>query len=211
VTDHPRLPGQLWRPGQRLADEAARWPVESSRRPYDGDFVQLREDDVRGLDGEVFTRVVVEHQGAVGVVALDEDDRVLALLQYRHAVGARLVEVPAGILDVAGEQPQQTAARELAEEAGVAARSWSPLLRMWSSPGMTDEHWHLFVARDLTPAASDAVGERRHEEADIEVVWVPLTDAVRAVLDGRITSPIAVAGLLAVWASRTGADITDSP
>ena len=211
MTDHARLPGQLWQQGERLADEEARWPVESSRRPYDGDFVQLREDDVRGVDGEVFTRVVVEHQGAVGVVALDEDDRVLALLQYRHAVGARLVEVPAGILDVAGEQPQQTAARELAEEAGVVARTWSPLLRMWSSPGMTDEYWHLFVARDLSPAAPDAVGERRHEEADIEVVWVPLTDAVRAVLDGRITSPIAVAGLLAVWAGRTGADMTDSP
>ncbi|MBA3720351.1 MAG: NUDIX hydrolase [Nocardioidaceae bacterium] len=211
MTDHHRLPGQLWEPGQRLADEEARWPVEGSRRPYDGDFVQLREDDVRGLDGEVFTRVVVEHQGAVGVVALDEDDRVLALLQYRHAAGARLVEVPAGILDVAGEEPQQTAARELAEEAGVVAHSWSPLLRMWASPGMTDEYWHLFVARDLSPAAPDAVGERRHEEADIEVVWVPLTDAVRAVLDGRITSPIAVAGLLAVWAGRTGADITDSP
>ncbi len=153
-----------------------------------------------GPDGDVFARVVVEHQGAVGVVALDEDDRVLLLRQYRHAAGMRLLELPAGILDVEGEPPATAAARELGEEAGVRAASWSPLLEMWSSPGMTDEYWHVFVARDLSALPVDEIPEPVHEEADLEVVWAPLDEAVRAVLDRRMTSPLGVAGVLALAA-----------
>jgi ADP-ribose pyrophosphatase len=121
-------------------------------------------------------------------------------------VERRLFELPAGILDVAGESGQQTAARELAEEAGVVARDWSPLLDMWSSPGMTDEHWQVFCARSLEAVPQSEAADlaaRVHEEADLEVVWVPLQAAVRAVLERRVCDSMAVAGVLAVAAAAT--------
>lgn len=198
MTAHPRLPGVLWKPGDDLRDRPDRWPVEQTTTPYDGAFLALREDRVRGPDGAVFTRTVIVHPGAVGVVALDDDDRVLLLRQYRHPVGMRLLELPAGLLDVRGEAAAAAAGRELAEEAGVVAEHWSGLLQMWSSPGMTDEQWHLYLARGMSAVPAAELVERRHEEAHLEVVWVPLDDAVRAVLDGRLGSPMAVAGLLAV-------------
>ena len=103
MTSHPDLPGRLWQPGDELTDTAERWDVARSERPYDGGFMAVREDTVRTPAGDEFDRLVVEHQGAVGVVALDADDRVLLLRQYRHAAGRRLLELPAGILDVDGE------------------------------------------------------------------------------------------------------------
>ncbi len=203
MSDHPRLPGRLWQPGEPLADTEESWDVAGSHRRYQGPFVSLREDTVRGPDGDEFDRVVVEHQGAVGVVALDEDDRVLLLRQYRHAARRRLLELPAGILDVGGEPPLEAVARELTEEADVVAGDWSELVDMWSSPGVSDEFWQVYAARDLRTADAGSVPERRHEEAHMEVVWVPLGDAVTAVLDRRINDAMAVAGLLAVWAQRT--------
>jgi len=203
VSGHPQLPGELWTPPAELSDQPQQWPVGSSCRPYDGAFVQVREDEVRGPTDEVFTRAVVEHPGAVGVLALDEDDRVLLLSQYRHAVGQRLLEIPAGILDVEGEPPQQAAARELAEEAGVAAHAWQRLLTLWPSPGVSNEHWQVFVARGLTALSPQAQAElpaARHEEADLEIVWVPLAEAVRAVLAGRLCDSMAAAAVLAVAA-----------
>jgi len=176
--------------------------VTGSVRRFESGFVCLREDTLLTPDGDAFDRVVVEHKGAVGVVALDDADRVLLLRQYRHAVGGRLLELPAGIRDVDGEEPRVTAARELAEEAGVVAGHWTDLVQMWSSPGMTDEHWHVYLVRDLTAAAPESVPAARHEEAYLEVVWVPLADAVAAVLEHRMQSPMAVAGLLAAWAHR---------
>jgi ADP-ribose pyrophosphatase len=206
VTAHPQLPGRLWTPAEALEDIAQSWPTQRSVRVYDGSFLAVDEEDVQGPDGEAFTRVVVRHHGAVGVVALDDQDRVLMLRQYRHPVERRLFELPAGILDVAGESGQQTAARELAEEAGVVARDWSPLLDMWSSPGMTDEHWQVFCARSLEAVPQSEAADlaaRVHEEADLEVVWVPLQEAVRAVLERRVCDSMAVAGVLAVAAAGT--------
>lgn len=206
MTSHPQLPGRIWAPTEPLHDTEQSWPLTRSSRVYDGSFLAVDEDDVQGPDGDVFTRVVVRHRGAVGVVALDEQDRVLMLRQYRHPVGRRLFELPAGILDVAGESGQQTAARELAEEAGVIAQDWSPLLDMWSSPGMTDEHWQVFRATSLEAVAQADAAElaaRVHEEADLEVVWVPLAEAVRAVLERRLCDAMAVAGVLAVAAAGT--------
>lgn len=204
MRQHPQLPGRLWQPGDELADTDERWPVVGSWRRYDGGFVAVREDTLHTPDGAEFDRVVVEHKGAVGVVALDADDRVLLLRQFRHAAGKRLLELPAGILDVDGESARDAIARELVEETDVAAGTWAPLVELWSSPGMTDEHWQVFVASDLTPAAAGSAPEREHEEAHMEVVWVPMPDAVRAVLEGRITDSMAMVGLLAVWAARGG-------
>ncbi|MBA2739185.1 MAG: NUDIX hydrolase [Nocardioidaceae bacterium] len=190
-----------------LRDTAQQWPVEGSRRPYDGSFVQVREDEVRTPDGALVTRTVLEHPGAVGVVALDDADRVLLLRQYRHPVGRRLLEVPAGILDVAGEPAVDAAARELAEEAGVSAREWSPLLELWSSPGVSNEHWQVFLARGLTVLSVAERGDltpAQHEEADLEIVWAPLDEAVRAVLAGQLCDSMAVAGILAAAVARAG-------
>jgi len=205
VSAHPRLPGRWWQPGEPLADTDESWRVVASEQPYQGPFISLREDAVRSPDGDEFARLVVEHHGAVGVVALDDDDRVLLLSQYRHAARRRLLELPAGILDVDGEPPLEAVARELTEETDVVAHDWAGLIDMWASPGVSDEFWRLYVARDLHPADAGSVPERRHEEAHLEVVWVPLPDAVEAVLDRRINDAMAVAGLLAVWAQRLGA------
>jgi ADP-ribose pyrophosphatase len=202
VTSHPLLPGRIWQPGDKLSDTPERWDVAGSRRHYDGGFISVREDTVTSPGGDEFDRAVVEHKGAVGVVAIDADDRVLLLRQYRHAAGRRLLELPAGILDVDDEPDIDAAARELTEETDVVAAEWSHLVELWSSPGMTDEHWHVFVARDLRAAPVGSVPERQHEEAYMEVVWVPLADAVAAVLDRRITDAMAMVGLLAVWAQR---------
>lgn len=204
MSTHPRLPGRLWQRGEPLADTDEQWDVAGSARRYAGRFVSLREDTVRGRGGESFDRVVVEHPGAVGVVALDDDDRVLLLRQYRHAARRRLLELPAGILDVQGESPLDAVARELTEETDVVAADWSELIDMWTSPGVSDEFWRLYVARDLRPAADGSVPERQHEEAHMEVVWVPLADVVRAVLDRRINDAMAIAGVLAAWAQRHG-------
>ena len=190
------LPGASWSPGETLSDSPERWEVAESRPEYDGGFIQVRADTVIAPDGERFERTVVEHKDAVGILAMDEDDRVLLLAQYRHAVGQRLLELPAGLCDVDGEPPVDTAARELAEEASVAASSWELLLEMFPSPGFCDERWWVYLARGLSLAdASDFV--REHEEADMQAIWVPLDEAVRAVLDRRITDALAVAAILA--------------
>ncbi len=189
------LPGYVLTDDDDLADSTERWPVVATRRPYDGGFVSVREDTVRSGSGESFVRTVLEHRGAVGVVALDETDRVLLLLQYRHPVGERLVEIPAGILDVDGEDPVDAAARELAEEASLVASDWRLLLELAASPGISDERWTIYLARGLTPAGEQP--ERRFEEADMTQVWVPLDTAVDAVLSGRMSDSMACAGVLA--------------
>lgn len=202
MTPHPRLPGRVRAPDEVLADRPASWPVTASRRPFDGGFVSVREDTLTEPAGGSLDRVVVEHHGAVGVLALDEDDRVLLVRQYRHAALADLLELPAGILDVDGEDPPTAAARELAEETDVVASTWRELGQFWPSPGMTDEHWVVYEARDLAPAAPGASPERVHEEAYLEVWWVPLPEAVAMVLDGRITDAMTTIGLLRLWTRR---------
>lgn len=201
------LPGSLWRPGETLGDAAQSWPVTSRVRAYDGGFVSVRVDTVEGLDGASFDRAVVEHHGAVGVLAMDDEGRVLLLSQYRHAVARRLLEIPAGIRDVSGEAPVLAAARELAEEASLQASDWRMLLELYPSPGVLDEHWLIYLARDLR-VAEDSDYVRVHEEADMSAVWVPLDEAVSAVLDRRLSDSMAAAALLAAQAviARGGLD-----
>ena len=200
---HPRLPGQLFGVGEPIADEAQTWPVRSSREEYRHPFLSLSLDTVEAPDGETFERVYVRHKGAVGVVALDEQDRVLLLEQYRHPARAQLVELPAGVLDQDGEDPLDAAIRELAEEADLAADEWTPLLRMLSSPGFSDEHWYVYLARGLSPVPSADRHVRVHEEAHMTRAWAPLGAAVDAALAGEITDAMAVAGVLAASARCT--------
>ncbi|MFC5993034.1 NUDIX domain-containing protein [Pseudonocardia hispaniensis] len=179
------------------------FPVESSCDVYTGRVMALRADRVVMPGGRVATREILEHPGAVAIAALDASDRMMLIHQYRHPVRRRLWELPAGLLDVAGEDPAATAARELAEEAGLAASDWSVLLDMVPSPGFSDEAVRIYLARGLTEIDRPAAGQ--DEEADLELRWVPLADAVAMVLTGVIVNAAAVAGVLAVQAVRGGA------
>jgi ADP-ribose pyrophosphatase len=189
-----------------LADTPESWPVEASEIRFKGRVVQVRTDKIRMPNGdstELAERDVVIHPGSVGVIGLDDQERVLLIRQYRHPVGHLLWEPPAGLRDVDGEPTWRTAARELAEEAGYRARDWHTLLDVFTSPGMTNERVRIFLARGLTEIPEDEADfERIHEEADMPVAWVPLDDAVAAVRRGDIHNPLAVMGILSVYAAR---------
>ena len=146
--------------------------VLSSRMVYSGAVVSLRVDEVRAGTGSV-TREVVEHSGAVVMVALDDEGRVVLARQFRHAVSMDLLEFPAGGLE-SGEDPLEAARRELREEAGLVADEWVFLGSFFSSPGFLHEELHAFLARGLTPAEQDL-----DEDEDIETVWVGLDDLMR--------------------------------
>jgi 8-oxo-dGTP pyrophosphatase MutT (NUDIX family) len=188
--------------GGDLADVPTAYPVRSSRTDFvSGHVIDVRTDEVEMPDGATATRDVVVHPGAVGIIALDEAERVLLLQQYRHAVRRRLWEPPAGLLDEAGEPPLEAARRELYEEAHLQARRWDVLVDAYTSPGMTDEAVRIYLARDISEASEPAfAGE--HEEADMPLRWVPLDDAVTAVAAGRVHNPLAVMGLLAAARAR---------
>jgi 8-oxo-dGDP phosphatase len=176
------------------------YAVLASARRYDGSVVSLRTDEVRMSDGTVATREVVEHPGAVGILALDEQDRVVLINQYRHPIRRYLDELPAGLLDVPGEPALEAARRELFEEAGLAASDWHVLVDLHTSPGMTDEAIRVFLARGLSD-----VTERfapAHEEITLTVSRIPLEDAVRRALAGELTNAAAVAGVCAAALSR---------
>jgi 8-oxo-dGDP phosphatase len=178
------------------------FPVMESETVYAGKVVSLRRDVVRMTDGELAVREVVEHPGAVGVLAIDESDRVVLVNQYRHPLRIRLDELPAGLLDVENEAAVDAARRELAEEARLSADRWETLIDLNPSPGFSNEAIRVFLARDLAeaPHPDDFVVE--HEEATMSVRRVPLDEAVQAALDGRITNAAAVAGLLAAHVAR---------
>lgn len=175
--------------------------TESSETLYTGKIFALRSDQVRMPGGKVVTREIVEHFGAVAVVAMDDDGNIPMVYQYRHAFGRRLWELPAGLLDVHGEAAHLTAARELMEEAGLQAEDWTVLVDLDSTPGFSDESVRVYLATGLTqvdrPDAHD-------EEADMTLEWYPLADAARKVLSGEIVNAIAVAGILAAHAVTTG-------
>jgi ADP-ribose pyrophosphatase len=186
-----------------LADVPGTRPVSESRVLHRGMVWDVVSETVDlGAAGTV-TREFVRHPGAVSVIALDDDDRVLLLRQYRHPVRAELLEPPAGLLDVPGEPPLAAARRELAEEADLVAGAWWLLTEYLSSPGGSDEALHVFLARDLSPVPDEERHVREAEEADMTAVWVPLDDAVTAVLGGRLRSPSTVIGVLAAHAARS--------
>ena len=186
-----------------LADEAVVNEIVASEPLVDGRVWDVRRDSVDLGDGQTVVRDFVVHPGAVGVLALDDAERVLLVRQYRHPVGMALWEPVAGLLDVADESPLTGAARELVEEAGLVAERWDVLVDLETSPGGSSETIRCYLARGLAPAPGGRpVGEG--EERDMAFTWVPLDDAVDAVLHGRFTAPLTVAGVLAAYASRAG-------
>jgi len=186
-----------------LTDEPLHHPVvESTLQFHSGRVIDVRTDVVRMPSGDTTERDVVVHPGAVGIIAMDEQERVLFIQQYRHAVGHLCWEPPAGLLDESGEDPLDAARRELFEEAHVRADRWDVLVDAFTSSGMTDESVRIYLARDVRSAEGERhAGE--HEESDMPTRWVALDDAVTAILDGRLHNPLAAMGILATAALRS--------
>jgi ADP-ribose pyrophosphatase len=198
-----------------LVDAVESWPVHGSEDVWRGGapFAVRRDQVSLPSGGEQFGRVVVEHPGAVVVLALDEHDRALVLRQYRHPIERRMVELPAGLLDVPGEDPLVAAQRELLEEAGVEAGHWTHLSSMHTSPGISAERIEIYLAQGLRPVPDRGGFEPHHEEADMSVHWVPFADLLDAFLERRLTDgPMAVAVLAhAVRVGRHQAMVDQSP
>ncbi|MGZ0711136.1 NUDIX domain-containing protein (plasmid) [Coraliomargarita sp. W4R53] len=195
-----------------LRDDATSVTVTKSETVYEGRVWNLRREEFE-YNGETITREYVDHTGAVAILALDENDRVLLIKQYRHPVRSRDWEIPAGLLDIDGEPALASAQRELAEEADLVADRWDVLAEFYTTPGGSDEAIRIYLARDLR-AASETF-ERTAEEADIEVKWVPLDEVVTAILERRVQNPSLVVGVLAAHTSRAGGWVSlgeaDSP
>lgn len=172
--------------------------VTSSQRVFEGRAWDIRRDEF-DFAGHSIAREYVDHPGAVAVLAIDDQDRVLLINQYRHPIGLRDWELPAGLLDVEGEPPLTTARRELAEEADLAAEHWSELITFHTSPGGSNETLRVFEARGLQPTEPFA---RSEEEAEIVKRWVTLDEAADAVLEGRLSNSILIIAVLAAHARR---------
>jgi len=193
--------------GDDAGGEAPRHAFEvlDSESVFDGHVISLRRDTVAMPGGGDSVREVVHHPGAVAVVALDADDRIVLVRQYRHPVGRHLWELPAGLRDADGEPPLETAKRELAEETQLAAARWSLLVSVLNSPGFSDELVQIYLAEDLSDVERPEGFLVEHEEADMTLERVPLADAVQRVFDGDIRNSSAVAGLLAAAQVRATA------
>jgi len=186
-----------------IKDTPAEWEIRATETPFTGNKTSVRTDEVVMPDGSVVRRDYQVHPGSVAVLALDEEDRVLLINQYRHPVRHKLWEIPAGLLDVPGENPLHAAQRELYEEAHVKAEEWRVLTDVYTTPGGCDEAVRIFLARDL----SEAEGERfeaEHEETDMEHARVPVDDLVRLVLSGDVHNNCLVVGVLSLVAARGG-------
>jgi 8-oxo-dGDP phosphatase len=188
--------------GRPLADELAKLPITRSSVMYHGMIWDLLQEEVDlGAAGTV-QREFLHHPGAVTVAALDDQDRILMIRQYRHPVRMHLWELPAGLLDVAGEPPVAAAQRELAEEADLTASRWDLLTQWFNSPGGSDEANRVFLARGIAPVAEADLHIRTGEELGMITCWVPLDDARDAVLAGRLNNPGSVIGILAACTAR---------
>lgn len=187
-----------------IADQPTPHKVAASEVVWSGRIVDMVEDRVVVVEGEEpVVRQYTRHPGAVAVVVIRGEagaEEILLERQYRHPVQASLWEIPAGLLDIPGEDPRVAAQRELAEEADMVADRWDVLVDYFTSPGGSSEPLRVFLAREVRD--SDARFEREDEEATMEYAWVRLDDALTMVLDGRLHNPSAVIGILAAHAAR---------
>lgn len=227
MSQHSTVPS---RPGSAAApaaprDEREDRPVLDHRRIWSGPIFTVDDDEVALAPGQQpVARQVVAHHDAVSIVALREGEdssqpdgapEILMVRQYRHPVRAALWEIPAGLLDLPGEEPVAAAQRELAEETDHAASRWEVLADFYASPGFTTEGVRVFLARNLRLIPHEQRTARQAEEAEFEPTWVALEDVVQAVIDGRIHNPSTVVGALAAERARargyTGLRAPDAP
>jgi 8-oxo-dGTP pyrophosphatase MutT (NUDIX family) len=194
-----------------LRDEPFSAEVLERKTVYSGKVWDVVSETFR-YNGEPITREYVDHTGAVAVLAMDDEDRVLLIRQYRHPIRSRDWEIPAGLLDDEGEEALDAAKRELAEEADIAAEDWSVLAEYVNSPGGSNESVRVYLARNVSEVEAF---ERTAEEADIEVRWASLDDVVAGVLARELQNPSVVIGALAAAAERargwTGLSPADVP
>jgi ADP-ribose pyrophosphatase len=162
----------------------------SSEHVYRGRVVNLRLDTVRVKSGETTLREIIEHNGAVAMIPLDEQGNVTLVKQWRAATGRMMLEIPAGTLD-AGETAEEGAPRELREETGLTARRWDFLVRFFPSPGILTEEMFLYLARDLSQGAQELMGDE-----DITVETLPLEEAIARIETGEIADAKTIVGLL---------------
>ena len=172
--------------------------ILASEKIYEGHLIDLRVDQVRTSIGLEAVREVIEHPGAVGIVALDDQHRVVLVKQYRHAVRAMTIEIPAGTLNV-GEEPLGAAQRELQEEIGCRAAQLERMAGIYTAPSFSTEHIHLYLATGLIP-------DRLAMDADeaIEVLRISLPEAIDLIKSGTITDSKTVGALLLaqVWLNK---------
>jgi 8-oxo-dGDP phosphatase len=185
-----------------LQDRAEHWPVSGHKVLARGHVCDFVVDTVTTPEGGTMVREYTLHPGAVGVIAWDDTDRIAVVLQYRHPAAQQMVEPPAGLLDLDGEDYLDGAKRELAEEAGLAAESWQVLVDIFTSPGATQEAVRVFLARGLSTTAAPEGFVAESEEASMEVAWAPRTEVLAAILAGRVQNPVLVAGVLALEVAR---------
>lgn len=193
-----------------IKDTAESWETVSTRRPFEGAKTAVASDVVRMPDRSTARRDYQVHPGSVCVLALDDEGRVLVLSQYRHPVRRRLWELPAGLLDVVGENPLHGAQRELYEEAHVKAEDWRVLADFYASPGGSDEAVRIFLARGVSEADGDRYSDSGSEEADMELAWTPLPELVRGILAGELGNAGLVTGVLALSAALATDPALDS-
>lgn len=190
-------------PVDAISDRPMTWPVVSTRDLHRDDWVVALREDVITRPGhpERFGRISLEHPGAVVVLAVDDDDRVMCLRQYRHTNAHEFVELPAGLRDAGDEPAVETARRELREEVELEASRWRRLLSTYASAGVSEEVHEIFLARGLSHAPRGDF-EMRHEEAEMERFWVPFADLLDAVLEGRVRQGPLVQAVLAYEVHR---------
>jgi 8-oxo-dGDP phosphatase len=191
---------------EKLADQPESWPVHEVEHIWEGHApFSVRRDLISApaRPGETFGRLVLDHPGAVVILAVDDEDRALVVQQYRHPVGARLVELPAGLLDEPGEDPRAAAERELREEGLVLAERWTHLMTTYASPGLSSERIVYYLAEGITPAPDRGGFEPEHEEADMSLLWVPVEELLRGVLAGRLGDAPLVQAVMAYRLRRS--------
>ncbi|MFK4105867.1 NUDIX domain-containing protein [Streptomyces sp. NPDC019531] len=184
-----------------IEDTPEEWEIRATETPFVGNKTSVRRDEVVMPDGSVVRRDYQVHPGSVGVLALDDEDRVLLIRQYRHPVRQKLWEIPAGLLDVPGENPLHAAQRELYEEAHVKAEDWRVLTDVYTSPGGCDEAIRIFLARGLSEAEEERFAVE-DEEIDLEYARVSVDELVRGVLAGELHNNCLVVGVLSLVAAR---------
>lgn len=180
-----------------IADKPKQWPVLEHRVKQRGQILNLVEDEIQATPGKSYRREYTTHFGAVGILAVDEHNRVVVLRQYRHPASQEFIEIPAGLLDSAAEDSLAAAKRELAEEAMLAASDWRILVDAFASPGCSDEQFRIYLARGLTPVPRPTGFLLEAEEAEMTVALAELTDLVAAVYAGKLQSPTLVMAVLA--------------